>query len=654
MKGIEEDKNQIRPSPFPCLSTSTLKDNVSPSQCASSSSSSSPHPCCEAVSVICHSSTASMTQLAKLSTMPPSIPKASVSACSQSESTDINNIVEGISPKDFNGAQNQDLCCKSNSSNIDNFTRQNSGHSGSAFPHIVNPIEQNAHCDSFQNQLKYLRGDLVPQKRLCRSPIRELKYKPDLSFQDFPSKQQRLNCSDSHNIPMATTAKGQSIHLHHQKDKVPLYVQETGTGCDCQCEHLSPEGEVKEEHSCSKRYPTNVEKQDSKSNLCGPKTDWYQTLQRAETSPKDDCDKRSIAMTDQINSVDCPSVPTTPELSLGNVSVSLPAFESSTSLENISSQMPVDNSTSDPTSSVMGQSYHAHLHYHCLPQEDTQISHRDSDRLFSSPWPSDQPRDDEEVGTFANPDYKTLRQHFASGMTERVLLLDISTKPAELLVSYKHRSAVGENWVACDHKDTFASVFENNDREQWDEVPPAHVVDERKTTTRTNLRYESFDGAETKSWVEDANVAKRQSVGKDQSSLGAEVLHEAETVEVGSHALNLTVCTPPTDPVFVQDSTASTLSESIPSTVSGIMPTNKSSPLSTPVRHFFQCYLCDRSFSQRGSLNRHVRSHLGVRPFHCPSCPMTFSRQYRVTEHMRVHQRCALGTDFQKLPASPT
>ncbi|TKS69908.1 DNA damage-induced apoptosis suppressor protein [Collichthys lucidus] len=60
------------------------------------------------------------------------------------------------------------------------------------------------------------------------------------------------------------------------------------------------------------------------------------------------------------------------------------------------------------------------------------------------------------------------------------------------------------------------------------------------------------------------------------------------------------------------------------------------------------CSLCVRSFSQRGSLNRHVRSHLGVRPFSCPRCPMTFSRQYRVSEHMRVHQRCVLGNDFKK------
>uniref|UniRef100_UPI0037E8BC93 hypermethylated in cancer 2 protein-like n=1 Tax=Semicossyphus pulcher TaxID=241346 RepID=UPI0037E8BC93 len=249
---------------------------------------------------------------------------------------------------------------------------------------------------------------------------------------------------------------------------------------------------------------------------------------------------------------------------------------------------------------------------------------------------SDQSSDGEDVGTFTSQVSSPLRQHFARGTTEQVLLLDISSKPAELLVSYKHRSDRREDWIRYDHTDTFESGSGNTDREQWDEAG------------ETQITAESFVEADSKSLVGEANVEERKPVGKAQNSPGVEVLHKVRTVEAGNQTTTLTVCSPPSVPEFVQGSVSSTLSVCIPSSLSGSMPTNISAHLSTPVHHPFQCYLCDRSFSQRGSLNRHVRSHLGVRPFPCPRCPMTFSRQYRVTEHMRVHQRFAFETDFQK------
>uniref|UniRef100_A0A3B4TBV9 C2H2-type domain-containing protein n=1 Tax=Seriola dumerili TaxID=41447 RepID=A0A3B4TBV9_SERDU len=185
---------------------------------------------------------------------------------------------------------------------------------------------------------------------------------------------------------------------------------------------------------------------------------------------------------------------------------------------------------------------------------------------------------------------------------------------------------------------TFGNGVRNNDKGQRNEGG----VDKRKIRARTKFGAESFDEGDTQSWVAATNVGEGKSVGKAQSRPGAGAIHKAGAVEEVSNpkegenqSRTLTVCSPLSVPDTVQASRSSTLSVCIAPTLSASMPTNISAHLSTPLHQPFQCSLCDRSFSQRGSLNRHVRSHLGVRPFPCPCCPMTFSRQYRVTEHMR-------------------
>lgn len=684
VKGKAEEKQTNRKEEekihhSPLLSTS---HHLSPSQCSSSSSSTSPQPCCGAVPVIRHSSRAGMLQLAEVSTMPPYHPvtQASVSSSrasdSQSGSTDNDSIVEGITTKRKNhyGAQNQDyrnnkdhigtqswdykdtsnqcatqdLCYRSNADQSDILKQDYSSntdrdeHTGNGLSHITGH--------------KYINIYSAPRNKDCSSFTRGLKYKTDLTLDDFPSKHQRLDCSDCHSASMATAAEEQSIHSKDPRAVVPLPVQDLDTGSDSHCEDLCSEGEAKGEHSYSSRRPAEMDRQDNHSNFYGPKTDWYPNLHRAETSTKEaasgqhehNSDVKDTALTDVCLSVSC-----TPESCLDNVSGGLFAFERRTSLEHehlsgteitephVTFTMPVDNNMSDPTYSVVGQSYHGHLRYHCLPEEDTHFSHGDSDHKHSHPSHpdhSDQSSDEEEVGTF-------VRQHFATGATDQVLLLDISAKPPELLVSYKHRSDRGETGVAFCHKDAFGNGFG-----QWNEATFAAGVDKRRA--RAKYGAESFDETESKSWVGEANVEERKSVGKEQSRPGAEVIRKAGVVEGENQNGTMTLCSPSGVPDSVQTSVPSSLSVCIPSTLSVSMPTNISAHLSTPVRHPFQCSLCDRSFSQRGSLNRHVRSHLGVRPFPCPRCPMTFSRQYRVTEHMRVHQRCVLGSDFHKPPAS--
>ncbi|XP_055363272.1 hypermethylated in cancer 2 protein-like [Betta splendens] len=211
-----------------------------------------------------------------------------------------------------------------------------------------------------------------------------------------------------------------------------------------------------------------------------------------------------------------------------------------------------------PEDGAAGQSYRGHVHYHCIPQDEPPHPHRS---------PAQGPR----------------RRNFTAGTPEQFLLLDISTKPAELLVSYKDRADPDQRGAEGDRDGTSGVEI--------DGTSGASVLE-----AGTHLDAECSHSAPRK------------------SNLRAALVREAS--EDGSRA-------------------------------------GARGPPVSARHHAFRCSLCERAFSQRGSLNRHVRSHLGVRPFPCPRCPMTFSRQYRVTEHMRVHQRCSLGADFPHPPASP-
>ncbi len=109
----KKEEERIHQYPLPYPSPPYLKDYVSPSPC-SSFSPSSPHPCCEAVPVIRHSSTAVM---AELSAVPPYrlVSQGSFGfslADSQPGSTDNDRIFEKIPTKHRNlyEVQTQDDC----------------------------------------------------------------------------------------------------------------------------------------------------------------------------------------------------------------------------------------------------------------------------------------------------------------------------------------------------------------------------------------------------------------------------------------------------------------------------------------------------------------------------------------------------------------
>ncbi|XP_004211653.1 zinc finger protein 567 [Hydra vulgaris] len=57
------------------------------------------------------------------------------------------------------------------------------------------------------------------------------------------------------------------------------------------------------------------------------------------------------------------------------------------------------------------------------------------------------------------------------------------------------------------------------------------------------------------------------------------------------------------------------------------------------VKKPYQCLDCDWSFSTAYKLNRHIKSHTGVKPFICDVCNKGFSNSYNLTVHQKIHLR---------------
>ena len=79
----------------------------------------------------------------------------------------------------------------------------------------------------------------------------------------------------------------------------------------------------------------------------------------------------------------------------------------------------------------------------------------------------------------------------------------------------------------------------------------------------------------------------------------------------------------------------------------GISRFLNSSTLKSPSQRKYACAYCGKRFVRNAELERHVRIHLGIRPFQCTVCHKSFVQKISAIRHIqRVHHQLGDALNF--------